>query len=131
MTEHTYAKHTSPTVPAPSSNSGHAPGFTTLSTKGSGDDSLVLQSLEESTASTSTEIGHSIQLLSSTYKAIGTAVTMSGSVLHGHDIPSEYSKVVVDKIDANVKPWPLIKGDDENLSSGSITAWPIKFTRKL
>ena len=89
----------------------------------------MLGSLEQSTAGTSTKIGHSIQLLSGTYKAIGTAVIISGSALHGHEIPSGYSKVAVDGIDANVKPWPA--GDDENLYSGSITAWPVKFTRKL
>lgn len=121
----------SATFSVPPSSSSHTPGYTTLSVKGSSDHSIVLGSLEQSTTGTSIEIGHSIQLLSSTYKAVGTAVIMSGSQLHGHEVPSGYSKVAVDKIDANVKPWPAVKGDDENLSSGSITAWPIKFTRKL
>ena len=120
LIEHTYAKHMPATVSVPPSSSSHTPGYPTLSTKGCSDYKVVLGSLEESTVSTSTEIGHSIQLLSVTYKAVGTAVIMSGSALHGHDIPSGYCKVAVDKIDANVKSWPVIKGDDENLSNGSI-----------
>ena len=104
-------------------------GYTIFSTKGSDDQQVVLQ---HSSASTATEIGHSVQLLSTAYQALGIAITMTGDNLHGHEIPSGMCKVAVQKIDPSVKPWPSLKGfSDEDLVVGSITAWPIKFMRKV
>ena len=74
-------------------------------------------------------IGQSIQLLSSSYIPIGTAVTMTGDKVHGHDIPDGYVRIAIVNIDAGVKP--LVRGDDEDLTKGSITAWPLNFMRKI
>ena len=39
------------------------------------------------------EFGCSVNLLTSSYKVVGTAMTMSGTSLHGHDLPAGYVKV--------------------------------------
>ena len=113
--EHDYTKPSS----CPPSTLHHA-GYTTLTTKGS-DDGQVL--LEQSSACEHIKIGHSIHLLSTSYQVVGTAVTMTGDSLHGHNIPSEYTKIAIKKIDPNVNPWPSVKGlDNEPLTNGSVRA---------
>ena len=116
--------------PTPGSDSGHMSEYTTLATKGNDDHDVMLGPLGEQ-HTTSTEIGHSVHLVSTTYQVLGTAATMSGDCLHGHEIPIGYSKVLIQKIDSSVKSWPSVKEDDEDLTSGSITAWPTKFVRKV
>lgn len=79
--------------------------------------------------STKCTIGQSIRILSSSYLPIGTAVTMTRDKVHGHDVPDGYVKIAVVSIDSGVKP--LVRGDEEDLMKGSITAWPLKFMRKI
>ena len=128
--EHDYTKPYASSVSVRPSTSHRAqPGYTTLATKGSDDHQITL---EQSSTCTSTAIGHSVHLLSSGYQQLGTAITMTGDSLHGHSIPDGYSKVAIQKIDPNVKPWSSLKDfNDEDLVAGSITAWPIKFMRKV
>ena len=38
---------------------------------------------------------------------------MSGDNLHGHKIPSGFTKLAIGKIDPDVKLWAGLKGDDE------------------
>ena len=110
-------------------------GFTTLTTKGCGDDQVALQldlGEGQSTPDQEVKAGHSVHLLSSSYQRVGTAVTMSGRQLHGHPIPEGFCKVVIGALEQIRKPWPSVKGGhDEDLVNGSITAWPLKFMRKV
>lgn len=53
---------------------------------------------------TTLEIGHTVNLLTSSYKSVGTALLMTGNVLHGHNIPKEYKKVVIQKIGNDIEP---------------------------
>ena len=123
--EHNYTKQLNDSVP-PRQRAGH--GYTTLTTKG-GDEHVKLD--QDQKTDHELKIGHSVHLLSTNYDIVGTAVTMSGN-LHGHSIPDGYSKVAIQKIDPNVKPWSSLKDfNDEDLVAGSITAWPIKFMRKV
>ena len=74
------------------------------------------------------KIGHSVHLLSTNYDIVGTAVTMSGNH-HGHSTSERFTKVSVQWIE---QTWPLVKGlNDEELANGAITAWPMKFMRKV
>ena len=88
-------------------------------------------SLTEARENNIVEIGGTVRLLSSSYERIGTALTMSGTVLHGRDLPAGYVKVAINAVDENVVSWPTLKSDECLLTSRSITAWPIRFTRKL
>ena len=70
-------------------------------------------------------------LLSTNYDVVGTAIT-SGDQLHGHSIPEGFTKVSIQRIEQGRKPWPSVKGlEDEELVDGSITAWPMKFMKSV
>ena len=88
-------------------------------------------SLTESTEKSIVEIGGTVRLLSSSYERIGMALTMSGTVLHGQNLPAGYVKIAINAVDEYVVSWPTLKSDECLLTSGSITAWPIRFTCKL
>ena len=125
--EHNYTKQLNDSVP-PRQRAGH--GYTTLTTKGGGDEHVKLD--QDQKTDHELKIGHSVHLLSTNYDIVGTAVTMSGNLLHGHSIPEGFTKVSVQRIEQGRKPWPSVKGlDDEELANGSITAWPMKFMRKV
>ena len=141
--EHDYAKGTSNRPLAPMKPT---PGYSTLAIMGGKDNCVRLEPVEESssattstTASTSTSsttctgvgFGQSVSLLSSTYKVVGTGLIMDGTTLHGHAVPKGFTKVAIQKITTGVKPWPALKDDSEDLSDGSITAWPLKFVRNV
>jgi len=58
-------------------------------------------------------------------ECVGIATQMEGDVLHGHKIPKNYVKVLLEAIRPN---FPAeIKGpfEDDFLSIGQITAWPL------
>ena len=96
------------------------PGYSTLAITQENDHSTRLDLVEKSTH-TSVEFGRSVSLLSSAYKVVGTGLIMDGTTLHGHAVPK------VAKVATGGKPWPSLKDDNEDLSGGSITAWPLKF----
>jgi hypothetical protein len=113
-------------VPLRSQRAGH--GYTTLTTKGGGDEHVNLDQKSDDEL----KIGHSVHLLSTNYDVVGTAITMSGNHLHGHSVPEGFTKVSVQRIEQGWKPWPSVKGlEDKELVNGSITAWPMKFMRKV
>ena len=76
------------------------------------------------------EFSCSVNLLTSSYKVVGTAMTMSGTSLHGHDLRAGYVKVAIQAIEA-VHSWPNLETDGSALTAGSITAWPVKFMRNI
>ena len=51
-----------------------------------------------------------MNLLSTEYKIIGTAITITEQLLHGHNIPDGYIKAAIQKITAGVPPWPDVEG---------------------
>ena len=120
------------------------PGYSTLAITGRNDHCVRLDPVEESSSAitstttstttsstTSVGFGQSVSLLSSAYKLVGTGLIMDGTTLHGHAVPKGFTKVAIQKITTGVKPWPALKGDSEDLSGGSITAWPLKFVRNV
>ena len=95
----------------------HSVGHSTLSTSIGSEVSLT-----EARENNIVEIGGTVRLLSLSYERIGTALTMSGTVLHGQDLPAGYVKVAINAVDENVVSWPTLKSDECLLTSGSITA---------
>ena len=120
--DHSYSKSQLSGPPAGAVHSGPSVGHTTLLTV-SDQDSVVL-STDKPIASTT--IGRSVRLLCCRYKPVGTAITMSGDVLHGHAVPDGFTKVSVVEIKPSIKPMVQF-GGDEDLSKGCITAWPLTF----
>ena len=107
-------------------------GYTTLAVGGGTDVGPLEATLDltEDTTPTTVQVGYTVNLLSSDYRQIGTADTMTGDTLHGHKIPPDYVKVAVKKMQADgIKS--LLGGNDEPLTAGSITAWPVKYTKKV
>ena len=136
--EHDYAKGSSNRLLAPMKPT---PGYSTLAITGRNDHCVRLDPVEESssaTTSTSTStttssttdvgFGQSVSLLSSAYKLVGTGLIMDGTTLHGHAVPKGFTKVAIQKITTGVN---ALKDDSEDLSGGSITAWPLKFVRNV
>ena len=122
--EHNYTKPSIDSVPPQSQRAG----YTTLTTKGGGDDQVKLNQKTDHEL----RIGYSVHLLSTNYDVVGTAITMSGDQLHGHSIPEGFTKVSIQRIEQGRKPWPSVKGlEDEELVNGSITAWPMKFMKRV
>ena len=91
---------------------------------------IVLDKPSDSQMSNCT-LGASVQLLSDSNTPVGTAVTISGEKVHGHKIPDGFIRVAVDKLNPGVTPLVKGSGSDEDLTSGCITAWPLKFTRQI
>ena len=126
MVDHSYSKaHSGASVDTPKSST--ATGRTTLAVQSN---CTNVGPLEEETPTVPTTMGHSVSLMSSQYKIIVAGITMSGDNLHGHKIPSGFTKLAISKIDPDVELWAGLKGDDE-LTSGCITAWPLKFMKRL
>ena len=50
---------------------------------------------------------------------------MDGDVLHGHKIPANYTKVILEAIRPKVLPEIRRPFEDNFLSIGEITAWPL------
>ena len=67
-----------------------------------------------------------MNLLSATDETVGTAVTMFGALLHGHEFPVGYVKVTIRTIQPSIQTWPNLPSDEACLTAGSITAWPAK-----
>ncbi len=122
-TEHSYCRGASNTRVRQSSTQG----YTTLSKKGAEDD-VALNVPKGSETKSNCIFGATVQLLSESYAPVGTGVTMNGSRVHCHDIPDGFIRVTVSKINPGTKP--LVRGTDEDLAKGCITAWPLKLTRK-
>ena len=95
-------------------------GYTTLNV-GGGEEVDTL----EVTVDGETELDQSVNLLSTNYRTVGTGVTMSGTRLHGHEIPTGYVKVAIGRIETDIQLWPNLQTDEASLTSGSITAWPV------
>ena len=56
---------------------------------------------------------------------------MLGTRLHGHEIPTGYVKVAIGRIETDIQPWPNLQTNEASLTSGSITAWPVKFIKNI
>jgi len=127
--DHSYAKK-------PSSGASMRPkphGYTTLSVGatlpvGAGEE---VASPAITPKESITNLSRSVNLLSAAYKTVGTAVTMSGTSLHGHELPAGYIKVAIQRIEPNIHSWPHLQTDEASLTSGSITAWPVKFMKNI
>ena len=72
-------------------------------------------------------IGRRVRLLIGT-ECVGIAQLMEGDQLHGHKIPRNYTKVMLEAIKPNLPP--PIKGpfDGTYLNIGQITAWCLNQT---
>ena len=118
--EHSYASNapsTSNNLPSTSNHISHdsAVGFTTLGTIGIRDQVTLIS-----------ENSGIIKLLDANNSEVGTATVLPGSILHGKNLPSNFIKIAIQRINPKVKPWPAAKGcfDEEELSAGTITGWP-------
>ena len=103
------------------------PGHTSLSVCGSRSREVCLAEA----AAEEVKCGGMVNLLSSNYKVIGTAITISGNILHGQELPNRFVKVAVQTITDGIKAWLGLNDDGCVLTPGSITAWPIGLTRKI
>ena len=100
-------------------------GFTTLGMKGATNS---VGPLEES--SPDIAVGHTIHL-SQDGCVIGTATAMGGDQLHGQPVPIGYIRITINEIVPGIRSMVTTTFDDEFLSAGSITAWPIADMRKF
>ena len=77
------------------------------------------------------EVGQTVNLLSATDETVGSAVTIFGALLHGHEFPVGYVKVTIRTIQPNIQTWPNLPSDEACLTVGSITAWPVKILQNI
>ena len=103
-------------------------GFSTLATKGSSD---AVGPMGTTSLNNDIDIREHVQLLSDKDIVLETATTIGGSQLHGNTLPPTLVRVVIEEITSNVHPTVTSAFDDEMLTVGSITAWPLDRIRKL
>ena len=72
-------------------------------------------------------VGSKVNILKN-QKPVGTGLVAEGNILHGHDVPDGYVKLIIQEIELNVKP--VVKSafddDEETLSAGQFVMWPLK-----
>ncbi len=132
LLEHSYSgmsgSHSTGSTESCSSKS-EGPRYTTLSTMGRDCEVLLNKEPTLAVSKESCTVGKTISLLSSSYEHVGTAVTMTGNQVHGHYIPDGFVKIAINEIKPGLKP--LVTDIDGELTTGCITAWPIKFIKQI
>ena len=68
--------------------------------------------------------GQNVKLLQNSH-VIGLGRVTDGNILHGHEIPTTFIKVVITNLDANIVPIFNAAFNPPNLSVGEYTAWPV------
>ena len=67
--------------------------------------------------------GQNVKLLQNA-RVIGLGQVADGNILHGHEIPRTFIKVVITRLDANIVPLFKAAFNPPYLSLGEHTAWP-------
>ena len=67
--------------------------------------------------------GQNVKLLQNA-RVIGLGQVADGNILHGHEIPTSFIKVVITRLDANIVPLFKAAFNPPYLSLGEHTAWP-------
>ena len=67
--------------------------------------------------------GQNVKLLQNC-RVIGIGRVADGNMLHGHEIPKTFIKIVITKLDANIVPLFKAAFNPPYLSVGEHTAWP-------
>ena len=82
--------------------------------------------MKTSSASPDISTGKRVHLLSNDGQLVlGSATTMGGNQLHGNSLPASHVRVIIEDVDENVPPVVRTTFDDDFLSIGSITSWPM------
>ena len=82
--------------------------------------------MKTSSASPDISAGKRVHLLSNDGQLVlGSATTMGGNQLHGNSLPASHVRVIIEDVDENVPPVVRTTFDDDFLSIGSITSWPM------
>lgn len=68
-------------------------------------------------------VGSQVRLMEGN-ECVGTGVLADGDVLHGHTIPRNFRKVMVETVKPGVPPKLNGAFEDDFLCSGQFTVWP-------